>query len=132
MGVIGERRQRRRYRRRIRYWTNVQRARHGVAPVFRNAIIEVYAQRWANKLDAMEAFYHSEVGDLLQQMESGWASENLERFPLGYTPRQVVQAWMDSEGHRKNLLNPKARRMGIGAAWDVELNGWVMAQCFTD
>jgi uncharacterized protein YkwD len=33
--------------------------------------------------------------------------------PLG-TPRQIVRAWMRSSGHRRNMLNPRFREMGIG------------------
>lgn len=30
------------------------------------------------------------------------------------TPRQIVQAWMHSAGHRQNILNPRFREIGIG------------------
>ena len=30
------------------------------------------------------------------------------------TPQAVVEAWMDSPGHRANILNPNFGRMGIG------------------
>ena len=30
------------------------------------------------------------------------------------TPKDVVEAWMDSPGHRENILNPNFGRMGIG------------------
>ena len=30
------------------------------------------------------------------------------------TPEDVVEAWMNSEGHRKNILNKKYRNLGVG------------------
>ena len=37
----------------------------------------------------------------------------------GYpTGRAVVRAWMHSEGHRRNILDPGFRLLGLGAARD--------------
>ena len=30
------------------------------------------------------------------------------------SPEEVVNAWMNSEGHRANILDPEARAMGVG------------------
>ena len=30
------------------------------------------------------------------------------------SPEEVVTAWMNSEGHRANILDPEARAMGVG------------------
>lgn len=30
------------------------------------------------------------------------------------SPEEVVEAWMNSEGHRANILNPEARKMSVG------------------
>ena len=30
------------------------------------------------------------------------------------SPEEVVNAWMNSEGHRANILNPEARKMSVG------------------
>ena len=32
------------------------------------------------------------------------------------TPRSITQAWMNSPGHRQNILNPRFREFGIGVA----------------
>ncbi|WP_207781880.1 CAP domain-containing protein [Phytoactinopolyspora limicola] len=43
-----------------------------------------------------------------------WGGENVA---MGYpTPAAVVAAWMDSEGHRRNILNCDFRAIGVGAA----------------
>ena len=40
------------------------------------------------------------------------ASENIYASPR--TPEQVVRGWMNSAGHRANILDPKVREIGIG------------------
>jgi len=38
-----------------------------------------------------------------------------ENIAMGQkTPKQVVEAWMKSEGHRKNILTPELTEIGIG------------------
>ena len=44
-----------------------------------------------------------------------------ENIAYGYaTPEQVVNGWMNSEGHRKNILSPSFTKIGIGC---YESNG---------
>ena len=33
------------------------------------------------------------------------------------SPREIVQSWMESPGHRANILNPKFREAGMGVAF---------------
>jgi uncharacterized protein YkwD len=45
-----------------------------------------------------------------------WTSE---KFPASFSGRdeyahKIVRAWMNSPGHRKNILNPEFKSMGIG------------------
>ena len=43
-----------------------------------------------------------------------------ENIAAGYgTPAQVVQGWLDSDGHCSNMLNPSFSLIGIGYA-DVQ------------
>jgi uncharacterized YkwD family protein/spore coat assembly protein SafA len=42
------------------------------------------------------------------------ASENIAAGQR--TPEEVVQAWMNSPGHRKNILDPNVTRIGVGYA----------------
>ena len=38
-----------------------------------------------------------------------------ENIAMGQrTPQAVVNAWMNSAGHRKNILNPSFTRIGVG------------------
>jgi len=41
-----------------------------------------------------------------------------ENIAAGYgSPEEVVTAWMDSSGHRANILNPSYSRVGAGYAY---------------
>ncbi|SPT92496.1 YkwD protein [Bacillus subtilis] len=40
------------------------------------------------------------------------AGENIAKGQK--TPEEVVKAWMNSEGHRKNILNPNFTHIGVG------------------
>ena len=47
---------------------------------------------------------------------SGW-SALAENIAAGYgTPEQVMTGWMNSSGHRANILNPNLREIGVGYA----------------
>ena len=40
-----------------------------------------------------------------------------ENIAMGQTtPQQVMNSWMNSEGHRKNILNPNFTELGVGIA----------------
>ena len=46
-----------------------------------------------------------------------------ENIALGQrSPEQVVNAWMNSEGHRANILNARFEYIGVGYA---DNEGWV-------
>ncbi|OJT84616.1 hypothetical protein BM533_19625, partial [Clostridioides difficile] len=37
-------------------------------------------------------------------------------YGIKKTPKEVVNAWMNSEGHRKNIMNPNFSKIGVGVA----------------
>ena len=46
-----------------------------------------------------------------------------ENIALGQrSPEQVVEAWMNSEGHRRNIMNEDFEKIGVGFASNF---GWV-------
>lgn len=49
------------------------------------------------------------------------AGENIAKGQS--TPEEVVNSWMNSEGHKKNILNPSYTQIGIGYAADENI--WV-------
>ena len=63
-----------------------------------------------------------------------YIAENCYMFPSGtyntHIAKELVEGWLQSPGHRANLLNPDFRRTGIGI---IVKKGYVYAtQIFTD
>lgn len=58
-------------------------------------------------------------------------TENIAKGP--FTPREVVGRWMNSRGHRKNILHPRLRRMGAGVSFGENAKGFevVWVQVFS-
>ena len=56
--------------------------------------------------------------DYLKASISSWfLAENIGWGTGSFaSPRGIVKAWMDSPGHRANILNPKVRDAGVGIA----------------
>ena len=90
--------------------TNAFRARHGKAPLKLDAAISKVSQRWTQHMADAGVFEHNP--DFASQMPAGWrgAAENIA---AGYAASAVVQGWIDSPGHRANLLGDYTH-IGIG------------------
>lgn len=54
------------------------------------------------------------------------AAENIAKGQT--SPAEVMDSWMNSDGHRKNILSPDYRQIGVG--YDEASGSWV--QIFTD
>ncbi len=55
---------------------------------------------------------HAPLDDVIERCAPGGrAAENLTRTTA--TPREVLDAWMDSPGHRNNLVDPTLDRVGV-------------------
>lgn len=48
------------------------------------------------------------------------------------TPEEVVTAWMNSPGHRANILNPDFKQLGVGVVYKDGLYYWVQMFITTD
>lgn len=110
----------------IRY-SNAERSQAGAGPLSADAVLELTAQKHAEDMRDRNFFSHvSPSGGTLESRlrEQKYfdatcncrllAAENIAK---GYRDAaEVVQAWMDSPGHRKNLLHPQYSRIGIGIA----------------
>ena len=105
---------------------NGERADHGLAPLTPNGKLADAATAYAQDLVAGSYFSHtgrdgSGVLDRIERSgylprDAGWVlGENLA-WGTGSlaTPGSIMQAWMNSPGHRDNILNPDYREIGIG------------------
>jgi uncharacterized YkwD family protein len=56
--------------------------------------------------------------DMMKQFGISYRTAG-ENIAYGYrTPESVVEGWMNSEGHRKNILNPSFTQIGVGYVSD--------------
>ncbi len=57
--------------------------------------------------------------------KTNWSPSNYYRSEDG-AARSIVSGWMNSPGHRANILDPDARRIGVGVAVELtEQYGWM-------
>jgi uncharacterized protein YkwD len=107
---------------------NVERRSRGLKPLRSNVMLHRAAAKYVREMVRGGFFAHtspsrSTVGSRLRDARSvpssrrGVVGENLAHGTLGSsTPRATVRAWMNSRGHRANVLHPRFRRVGIGIA----------------
>lgn len=93
---------------------NGERAQTGARPMVVLPELSEKARRHAGKMaDAGRIFHSDDLGEGVD----GWylMGENVGR---GGNIETLHQAFMDSPGHRENILNPRYDAMGIGVVWD--------------
>lgn len=118
-----------RFERRIVYWTNVHRRRHGLDPLAPRFCPNRHAEPWARHLARTGRFYHQDVTEMFSCNGVRVAGENLAR---GYArPRAVVAAWMRSRPHRQNLLDDRYTHIGVGGARRTADGRMYVSQTFT-
>jgi len=98
---------------------NIERGAIGVGPVTMNASLRSSAA--VRALEIIEKFSHERPNGsrwvTAIKISYACAGENLAAGQR--TPANVVNAWMNSEGHRKNLLNPKYTEIGVACYHDT-------------
>ena len=87
-----------------------------------------YARRHARDMADRQYIFHDSATELWNEVpaETCWQGENVGRVSDGRgAARRIHRAFMDSPGHRANILKARATTMGIGV---VKANGsvWVV------
>ena len=108
---------------------NAERSSHALGPLANEARLATAAQGHADDMSIRGYFSHvSANGDTLGDRISAtgynfcWAGENIAQ---GYaTPAAVFSAWMNSQGHRDNMLSALPSEFGLGHA--PSGNYWVL------
>jgi uncharacterized protein YkwD len=102
---------------------NAERAARGLGPLQSSAQLSRAAQGHAADMVDRRYFAHGNYGARIAR--TGWGSHRRTYTigeNLGYgtdgraTPRAIVAAWMDSAGHRANILQRHFHAIGIGIA----------------
>lgn len=103
---------------------NQQRALNGVPSLSRNSSLDQSAQSDAAQMASENFFGHyglngdSNPGDRMAAAGYTGASTWGENIAAGYpTAVDVVTGWMNSPGHRANILDPSFQNTGIGVAY---------------
>ncbi|WP_010236570.1 SafA/ExsA family spore coat assembly protein [Clostridium arbusti] len=102
---------------------NVERSKNGLGPLAANWQVGRVARYKSQDMINKKYFSHTSptYGSPFNMMEQfgikfSAAGENIAMGQR--TPAEVVNAWMNSPGHRANILNPSYTQLGVGLAKD--------------
>ncbi|SFL68293.1 uncharacterized protein, YkwD family [Gracilibacillus orientalis] len=103
--------------------TNQARSENGAGTLKFNHELGNAAQKKSEDMAKNNYFSHTSPtygshSDMLQQFGIDY-SKSSENIAAGQkSAEEVVQAWLDSKGHRKNLLDPEVTHIGVGFTSD--------------
>jgi uncharacterized protein YkwD len=117
--------------------TNTERTKKGCAPLTLDVKLRTAARNHSAEMASARNLTHtgangSDPGERMKlagyNPSGGWAENVAAGYP---TPDAVMTGWMDSEGHRANILNCSLKSIGVGAAratngqlyWTQDLGG---------
>lgn len=114
---------------------NAERKKAGVAPLTLDWEISRVASYKSKDMAVNNYFSHNSptYGSPFDMLKSfkipyGYAGENIAKGQK--TPSAVMTAWMNSSGHRANILNPNFKKLGVGTYTKDGVIYWT--QMFTD
>jgi uncharacterized protein YkwD len=114
---------------------NRQRVRHGLHRLHAQRPLGSAATKYARLMVKKGFFAHVSPGGstMVQRIErtsylrgahGWWLGENLAwGSGASATPAKIVDAWMHSAGHRRNILDRRFRHIGIGVALGAPAHG---------
>jgi len=110
---------------------NQERAKAGLSALKTDALLTKVAVEKARDMDVNNYFSHNSptYGSPFDMMRSfgvtySYAGENIASGQR--TPQEVMTAWMNSAGHRANILSPNFTKIGVGyvnGEWVQEFTG---------
>lgn len=104
---------------------NIERAAEGLHPLALNPVLSMAARFHSQEMADLQYFTHASpiygrgrdrakmFGHTNEQAGFFGAHENIHGGAL--TPARAIQGWMDSPSHRRAVLDPDARTVGVGA-----------------
>ncbi|WP_250005873.1 CAP domain-containing protein [Actinoplanes sp. M2I2] len=110
--------------------TNVERTARGCTALRIDSRLVTAAR--AHSTDMVKAGFFDHTGSdgsnfVTREVRAGYPKRDAaaENIAYGYkTPQQVVTAWMNSTGHRKNILNCASTAVGVGLAYKSGTPYW--------
>lgn len=93
------------------------RLKHGEVRVVRDATLDRIAMDQARAMAAKDDLSHDALGSFNRRVAPAGAGRAAENIAYGYDNfEKTLGQWIDSSGHRKNLLLHNASRVGIASA----------------
>lgn len=87
---------------RVAELVNRERSRHGLPPLRVCPKLAEFARRWSRHQAERRSMFHSSAG-------------YRENVAVGQeSPEGVMRVWMNSPGHRANILSSRAKTLGVG------------------
>jgi uncharacterized protein YkwD len=95
------------------------RLKHGEVRVVRDATLDRIALEQAQAMAAKDNLSHDVLGSFTRRIAPAGAGRAAENIAFGYDSfEKTLGQWINSSGHRKNLLLQNASRVGIASAKD--------------
>ncbi len=105
-------------------YTNAERTTRSLVALRANSCLDGYAERLAVALVREQRLRHSNLATIMKACKLRTVGENVA---AGYANgKAVTQGWMNSSGHRANILNRSFRGIGVGAAQDGARRWWAV------
>ncbi|WBL75336.1 CAP domain-containing protein [Bradyrhizobium xenonodulans] len=93
------------------------RLKHGEVRVVRDSTLDHIAMDQARAMAAKDDLSHDALGPFNRRVAPAGAGRAAENIAYGYDNfEKTLGQWIDSSGHRKNLLLHNASRVGIASA----------------
>lgn len=107
------------YEQKVVELVNVERQKAGLQALTLDSEISNVARTKAKDMAVNNYFAHQSptygsAGDMLTKFGIRWATWGENLASGQQTPESVVTAWMNSEGHRANIMSPDFSRIGVG------------------
>lgn len=101
--------------------TNIERSKKGLPPLKNNWQLSRVARYKSKDMAVKNYFSHTSptYGSPFKMMENFGVRFSAAAENIAYgqrTPQEVVQGWMNSPGHRANILSPSYSEIGVGLA----------------
>ena len=96
------------------------RLKHGEIRVVRDATLDRIAQEQARAMASKDDLSHEVLGPFARRIAPARAGHAAENIAYGHDSfEKTLTQWIDSSGHRRNLLLHNASRVGVASARDA-------------
>lgn len=104
---------------------NIERAKEGLDSLSMNVTLQDICDVREKEIETVFSHDRPDGSDCYSAVPSDYEWNNLgENIARGQrNPAEVVESWMNSPGHRANILNPEFSYMGVG--YNSDGNHWV-------